>query len=211
MILDTSLAGIGACPGPTRKALSKEGEKTGASEPENALFTWVAITGEVNVATGWDELERVMAGTEGNEETNTGTLNVPNEAARELATTIAGPELQMAITGGTLDTEALFSRTAEMMTGSEFSRAWAVAFAISLEREVADTEEVAVTTTGAAEDDGAEEDELRIGQPTSCRRLNVVGTCLRQETRISQVEKGPLTTRPRKAMDRKNANQPHNR
>ena len=61
----------------------------GPSKPENAPVTWVAITGEVNAAMGQDELEPVMAGTEGNVKTNAGNLNVPDEAARELATTIA--------------------------------------------------------------------------------------------------------------------------
>ena len=47
------------------------------------------------------------------------------------------------------------------MAGSEFSRAWTTATAISRERDVADIEEAAVTTTGAADDDRAEEDEVR--------------------------------------------------
>jgi len=152
---------MGACPGPTTKALSNEGEKTGPSKPENAPDTWVAITGEVNVATGREELEPVMAGTEGNVETNAGNLNVPDEATGELATTIAWPELTSAITVGTLELGAEFSRTAEMMAGSEFSRAWATATAISLEIDVVDIEEAAVTATGAADDDEAEEDEVR--------------------------------------------------
>lgn len=78
--------------------MSKEGEKTGPSKPENTLVTWLAITGEVNIATGRGELEPVMAGMEGNVETNAGNLDVPDEAARELATTIAGSELTLAIT-----------------------------------------------------------------------------------------------------------------
>ena len=60
---------MGACPGPTAKALLKEAEKMGQSRLENTLVTLVAITGEVNIATGRDELELVMAGTEGNIET----------------------------------------------------------------------------------------------------------------------------------------------
>ena len=157
--MDTNLTGIGACPGPTTKALSNEGERTGPSKPENAPVTWVAITGDVNAATGRDELEPVMAGTEGKVEMNAGNLNVPDEAARELATTIAWPESTLAKTGETLDIGAVFSRTAEMMTGSEFSRAWATATAISLEKDVADVEEAAETTTGAADDGGATEEE----------------------------------------------------
>ena len=133
---------MGACPGPKTKALLKEGQKTEPSKPENELVTWVAITGQVNLATGRDELESVMEGTYGNVEANSGNFNVPDETARELTRTITGPELTFAIT---VDIEAAFSRTAEMMAGSEFSSAWATATAISLEREVADTEEAAVS------------------------------------------------------------------
>ena len=160
-MLDMSLAGIGACPGPTTKALSNEGERTGPSKPENAPVTWVAITGEVNAATGRDELEPVMAGTEGNVEMNAGNLNVPDEATRELATTTAWPESTLVKTGGTLDIGAVFSRTAKMMAGSEFSRVLAAATAILLQKDVADVEEAAVTTTGAADDGGAMEEEVK--------------------------------------------------
>ena len=118
----------------------------------------------MNVATARDQLEAVMTGTEGNVEMNAGNLNVPDEPAGELATTIAWPQLTLAITGGTLDIEAEFSQTAEMMAGSEFSRAWATATAISLENKSCD----------------------------------------------SQNKKGPLATRTRNAMDKKNTNQPHN-
>ena len=55
----------------------------------------------MNVATGQDELEPVMTGTEGNVDTNAGNLNVPDEAAAELAATIAWLELTLALSGGT--------------------------------------------------------------------------------------------------------------
>ena len=67
----------------------------------------------------------------------------------------------MAITGWTLEIEAVFSETAEMMAGSEFSRVWASATEISLERDVAYTEEATVTTIGVAQDNGAKEDEVK--------------------------------------------------
>ena len=74
-----------------------------------------------------------MAGTEGNVEMNAGNLNVPDKATRELATTIAWPKLTLAIISRV--------QTTEMMARSEFSTEWAMAIAISLERDVADTEE----------------------------------------------------------------------
>lgn len=59
---------MGARPGPTSKALSKEGEQTELSKPEYMLVTWVAISGEVNTAARQDELEPVIAGTDRNVE-----------------------------------------------------------------------------------------------------------------------------------------------
>ena len=122
---------MGACPEPTMKALSNEGEKTGRSKPEKTVVTWVAITGEVNVATGRDE--RVMANTEGNVKTTAGNLNVPDKASLELATSIAWPELTLAISGRKLDIEAVLSQTAEMMAGNKFSSAWSMATAVLLQ------------------------------------------------------------------------------
>lgn len=57
-----------------------------------------------------------------------------------------------------MDIGKAFSRTVEMMAGSESSNAWATATAISLEKDLEDTEDATVTTTWAAEDDGAKED-----------------------------------------------------
>lgn len=151
---------MGSYPGMTTKALPKEGGKKGLSKPEKAPDAWVAITGEVNVATGQDELELVMASKEGNVETNADNLNVPDEAVGELATTIAWPELTLALSSGTLDIEAVFSRTPELMAGSEFSTDWATATAVSLDIDKADIDEAAVTITGAADDDWADEDEV---------------------------------------------------
>lgn len=68
VILDVSLTEIGARPGPTTKALSKEGEQTELSKLEYMLITWVALRGEVNAAVRQDELELVMASVDGNVE-----------------------------------------------------------------------------------------------------------------------------------------------
>ena len=161
VILDISLAEMGARPGPTTKALSKEGELTELSKPEYMLVTWVAITGEVNAAVRQDELEPVMASADGNVE-KLSFLNISNKAARELTLTIAGPELTFVKTNdGTLDMGAVFSVTTKMMAGSEFSRAWLTPTAILLERDVEDTEAPTATATGAAEDDGAAEDVVK--------------------------------------------------
>ena len=79
------------------------------------MVSWVAVTGEVNVAVKQDELEPVMAGTDRNVEVNAGNLNMPDEATRGLATTIAGPELTFVKT---------MYIGAEMRASSEFSLAW---------------------------------------------------------------------------------------
>ena len=46
-----------------------------------------------------------MAGTEGNVDTNAGNLNVPDEAAAELAATIAWLELTLVLSGGTHESQ----------------------------------------------------------------------------------------------------------
>ena len=75
-----------------------------------------------------------MASADRNVGTNTGNLNVPDEARRDYATTIAQPEVTLVTTnGGVLDIRA------EMMAGSEFSNLWAMATAILLERNLEDT------------------------------------------------------------------------
>ena len=48
-----------------------------------------------------------------------------------------------------------------MEADSEFSRVWAMPTAILLERDMEDTEEATVTTTGRAEDDEAAEDFVK--------------------------------------------------
>ena len=48
-----------------------------------------------------------------------------------------------------------------MEVDSEFSKVWAMSTAILLERDMEDTEGAAVTTTGAAKDDGAAEDLVK--------------------------------------------------
>ena len=67
----------------------------------------------------------------------------------------------MAISGRKLDIRAVFLQTAEMMAGNKFSRAWSMATAILLEIDLADIEEATITTTGAADNDGANEDEVK--------------------------------------------------
>ena len=47
------------------------------------------------------------------------------------------------------------------MAGNKFCWVWATATEISLEKDVAYTEEAAVTIFGIAEEDGAEEDEVK--------------------------------------------------
>ena len=94
-----------------------------------------------------------MAGTGGNVETNDGNLNVPDDAAKEPATTIAALELTLETASGALDTGAELSRIPAIIVGSEFPRPVAMANAISSESE----EDVpAVTTTDAADDEGEE-------------------------------------------------------
>ena len=96
-------------------------------------------------------------------ETNAGNLNVPEEDAREPAVTIAGLELTLVTTGeGALDTGQVLSRIAEMMAGREFSSAWAMAAAISFEKEVDAAVEAAVTLTGASEDGAVDEGAVKI-------------------------------------------------
>ena len=174
---------LGACPEPTTKALSNEGEKTGLSKPENALVTWVAITGEVNVATGRDE--PVMANTEGNVKTTAGNLNVPDKASGEFATSIAWPELTLAISGRKLDIEAAFSQTAEMIAGNEFSSAWSIATAVLLEIDLADIEEATITTTGAAD---------KLEPADKLLKVESGWDMLKAKSHNSQNEEGPLTT-----------------
>ena len=103
-----------------------------------------------------------MAGTGHKVETIAGNLNVPEGDAREPAVTIAGLELTHVTTGeGALDTGAVFSRIAEMMAGSEFSSSWAMAAAISFEREVDSAVKAAVTITGASEDGAVDEGAVK--------------------------------------------------
>ena len=137
----------------------RDGGMSGADNKSLVERRWE--NGDVNVATGQDESELVMAGMEGKVEMNTGNLNVPDEAAGELATTMVWPELTLAISGGKLDMEALFSWTAEVIARSEFSKVWATATTISLKIDVADIEEAAVTTTRAADNDGANKDVVK--------------------------------------------------
>jgi len=51
--------------------------------------------------------------------------------------------------------------TAEMRAGSEFSKAWATATALSLDIDVVDIDKATVTVTGVADNDRADEDEVK--------------------------------------------------
>ena len=86
------------------------------------------------------------------------TSTYPTEdAANEPATTIA--ELEQALvetTGGALQTGAVLSRIAVMMVGSEWLNAWAIADAISLEKDEAVPAGAAVTVVVAVEEVGDE-------------------------------------------------------
>ena len=48
-----------------------------------------------------------------------------------------------------------------MMAGSEFSKAWATTTALSLDIDVLDIYKAMVTVTGAADNDRADEDEVK--------------------------------------------------
>ena len=93
----------------------------------------MAVNGD---STGRAEFEPVAADMDGNVDTNEGNVNVPEEAANEPATTIAGMEQTLdATTEGALDTGAEFSRIAGMIVGRELLNAWAIADAMSLEND----------------------------------------------------------------------------
>ena len=157
VIFATSLAGIGACPGPTTNALSTDGGKSKLPRLEDELATWVAVNGEAKDSTGRAELEPVVADTDGKVDTNAGNVHVPEAAAIEPATTVAGVEQTVDVTPeGTLDTGAALSRIAAMMVGRELLNAWAIADAMSLENDEDVPAEAAETTTLAAEEEGEE-------------------------------------------------------
>ena len=65
----------------------------------------------------------MVADTEGNVDTNVDNVSVPEEAANEPATSIAGVEQTLDVTtDGVLDTGAVLSRIAAMMVGRELLR-----------------------------------------------------------------------------------------
>jgi len=131
MIFETTLAGIGACPGPTTNAFSGDIKGgTNESPPPDEPLARVDITGEGNESTRQAESEPEMAGPGRKVETNDGNLNVPEGAAWEPATTIAELELTLVTAGGALATGAELSRIAAIIAGSEFPRAVATADAI---------------------------------------------------------------------------------
>ena len=117
----------------------------------------MAINGEAKDSTGRAELEPVVADTDGKVDTNAGNVHVPEAAAIEPATTVAGVEQTLDVTTkGTLDTGAALSRIAAMMVGSELLNAWTIADAMSLENDEDVPAEAAETTTLAAEEEGEE-------------------------------------------------------
>ena len=117
----------------------------------------MAVNGEAKDSTGRAELEPVVADTDGKVDTNAGKVHVPEAAAIEPATTVAGVEQTVDVkTEGTLDTGAVLSRIAAMMVGRELLNAWAIADAMSLENDEDVPAEAAETTTLAAEEEGEE-------------------------------------------------------
>ena len=85
----------------------------------------------------------MVADTDGNVDTNAGNLNVPEEAANEPATTTAELEqLLVETAGGAID------------SGAVLSNAWAIADAISLERDEDVPAEAAITAVVAEEEEG---------------------------------------------------------
>ena len=117
----------------------------------------MAVNGEAKDSTGRAELEPVVADTDGKVDTNAGNVHVPEAAAIEPATTVAGVEQTLdETTEGTLDTGAALSRIAAMMVGRELLNAWAIADAMSLENDEDVPAEAAETTTLAVEEEGEE-------------------------------------------------------
>ena len=117
----------------------------------------MAVNGDAKDSTGRAKFEPVVADMDGNVDTNEGNANVPEEAANEPATTIAGVEQMLDVTTeGVLDTGAELSRIAAMMVGRELLNAWVIADAMSLENNEDVPVEAAKTTTLAAEEEGEE-------------------------------------------------------
>ena len=76
-----------------------------------------------------------MAYMGGHVQINDRNLNVPDDAAKEAATTIAVLELTLKTAGGALDTGVELSQIAAIIVGSEFPRAVTTADDISSESE----------------------------------------------------------------------------
>ena len=112
----------------------------------------MAVNGDAKDSTGRAEFEPVVADMDGNVDTNEGNVNVPEEAANEPATTIAGVEQTLDVTTeGALNTGDELSQVAAMMVGRELLNAWVTADAMSLENDEDVPVEAAETTTLAAE------------------------------------------------------------
>ena len=99
----------------------------------------------------------MVADTDGKVDTNAGNVHVPEEAAIEPETTVAGVEQTLDVTTeGALDTGAALSRITAMMVGRVLLNAWAIADAMSLENDEDIPAKAAENTTLAAEEEGEE-------------------------------------------------------
>ena len=138
----------------------------------------MAVNGDAKDSTDRAEFEPVVAHMDGNVDTNEGNANIPEEAANEPATTIAGVEQTLDVTTeGALDTGAELSRIAAMMVSRELLNAWATADAMSLENDEDVPAEAAETTTLAAEEEGEEVHVEGITPPTNCCMLSADEPC----------------------------------
>ena len=189
----TTLARIGACPGPTTNAFSREGGTTERSTPDE-LLALIDITGEGNESTRQAELEPEIAGTGRKVETNDVNLNVREDAACETTTTIAALELTLVTGGGALETDAELSRIATIIEGSEFPWAVATAEAISSESE----EDVPAVTATDAEDDEGEEVQAVETKPATKLLLVERGRTMTDSRRTRQKKKTGTTAEPRR-------------
>ena len=192
MIFETTLAGIGACPGPTTNAFSGDikGGTNKSPLPDEQLAR-VDVTGEGNESTRQAESEPEMAGPGRKVETNDGNFNLPEGAAWAPATTIAELELTLVTASGALETGAELSRIAAIIAGSEFLRAVATADAIWSESE----EEVPAVTATDAEDDEGEEVQAVETKPAAMLLLVERGKTM-SDSRRTRKKKTRTTAEP---------------
>ena len=74
-----------------------------------------------------------------------------------------------------------------MVASSEFSRRWAMAPAILLERDVEGTEDAAISTTGGGEDDGATEDVVKNRPANKLLKVECCWDMLRTKPMIARL------------------------